>query len=319
MALIDDLQAETFHDRGGLRFITDKYALRTVLRKAHCFVLDEGTSRLTTDFSMAIAHDLDEARHLAVPPFPVTWFDIDNAARLQRTRELGISLTKNAATNPVQRVGWLIEQHPQQQTAYRMTYAVNTEKQVIVAPLSFGWDTAGFPSPWIATDSTPHDLDVGFAVFGVPNTGVRGIWLGHPPGSDGISRDPREKAVVVELMREVTGELRHIFGLLIALGHGVQVDTGPARPLSAPVQIKGKTLLPLEHKTLVIHLKKKQTPESTVARAITGIKHRWHEVRSHLRTYKNPDGTVKYRKIIAAHARGDEKLGRIEKTYRVKT
>ena len=53
------------------------------------------------------------------------------------------------------------------------------------------------------------------------------------------------------------------------------------------------------------------------AKAITGVKHRWHEVRGHFRTKYNADGSIKWRIPIKPHERGDERLGKITKTYKV--
>jgi len=49
-----------------------------------------------------------------------------------------------------------------------------------------------------------------------------------------------------------------------------------------------------------------------VTRMVTHHKHRWHEVRGHWRTLKSG-----VRVPVRPHERGDERLGRIEKTYKV--
>jgi len=79
----------------------------------------------------------------------------------------------------------------------------------------------------------------------------------------------------------------------------------------------GKPLLALEHKELHLHLRPRHTAERVLARAITHHKHRWHEVRGHFRTLKNADGSVRKRVPVRPHERGDTRLGRIEKTYKV--
>jgi hypothetical protein len=123
-------------------------------------------------------------------------------------------------------------------------------------------------------------------------------------------------------MVEIAGELRHAWGFLIAIGAGhlgSQPMTAP-QPLHTDIRTmpNGKPLLPLEHKLLHLHLRKNLTPEKVVARAVTHHKHRWHEVRSHWRTIKNKaDGTVKKRVPVKAHERGDERLGKITKTYKI--
>lgn len=51
--LIDLLQEATFGDSVPMQWVADKYALRGLLRKAHCFRLDSETSAMVADFSIA--------------------------------------------------------------------------------------------------------------------------------------------------------------------------------------------------------------------------------------------------------------------------
>jgi hypothetical protein len=59
------------------------------------------------------------------------------------------------------------------------------------------------------------------------------------------------------------------------------------------------------------------TAEKVALRAIIQAKKRYHEVRGHIRTLRNADGSIRKMVPVHAHHRGDERLGRIEKTYRV--
>jgi hypothetical protein len=127
---------------------------------------------------------------------------------------------------------------------------------------------------------------------------------------------------VYDIMAEMGGELRHIWGLLIALGAGqlgveAQMSDHPTPTGTPPVMKNGKPLLPLEHKLLHLHLAKRVTPAKVVLRAVSHHKNRQHEVRLHWRTYLNDDGTVKKRVPIKEHKRGDARLGVITKTYRL--
>ena len=136
--LIDRLHEATFTEPVGLQWIEDKYALRTLVRKAHCFTLDKVTSSLVGDFSLAIASDLEAARRMAIPPFPVTWIDVDNRARLSRMKELGVGLTANAETDAVHRVGWLI--HPDVANGGHFAhYVCQVDEGVTISPLAYWW------------------------------------------------------------------------------------------------------------------------------------------------------------------------------------
>lgn len=326
--LIDKVHEATFGDPVGLQWVKDKYALRGLLRKAHCFTLDADTSALIAEFSVAIAQDLDAARRLALPPFPVTWFDIDNRARLLRVKELGVSLTNNAEFDPVSRVGWLITPHPIFE--YCATYFTEGNFGVVSLPLSYGWHTR-------APTSAEQDLKYGAGTrtvnaalaFGVEgDSGVSPADASIYPASfgDDVDKfinvfDEQSGSQQAALMMEMAGELRHIWGLLIALGAGhlgAETTMTPQPAYAGPrVMAKGKELLPLEHKTLTIKLHKRKTAKVVAAQAIFHARKRWHEVRGHWREYKNPDGSVRKRVPVKPHERGDKHLGVIEKTYKV--
>jgi hypothetical protein len=314
--LIDKLQEATFGDATPMQWVENKYALRMILRKARCFNIDTPTSALIADFSIAIATDLEAARHLAIPPFPVTWFEIDNIARLERMRALGVSLSKVAAGDDVvPNVGWLITRVAEGD--YCASYVSEFYDGVFVAPISFNWSTtsAHCHSAPAKVDLQPiNDLiraDLNATndkiCFGVRGTNVSTEHVMWAPASFQRNRFGNQEA---DLMRELQGELRHIWGLLIALGTSTVETTEGVKHEGPVVMAKGKPLLPLEHKTLKVHLGKKRTVIKVVERALHGVRKRWHEVRAHTRLLKSGA-----RIPVKSHARGDEKLGKITKTY----
>lgn len=319
--LIDSLHEATFTDSECLDFIKDRYAFRMLVRKAHCFTLDKDTSRLAADFSIAIKPDLEAARRLAVPPFPVTWIEMDCRARQTRAHELGI---KFASESPIEhvapRVGWLI--FPGDLGGYYILHVMDDVRGPLAFPLAFWWHN-GEPYPRDPRHEVDTILQALAFGFNNPNVSVNDCFA-HPspmhvnhnkPDNAGIGK------VIGEMMAEISGELRYVWGVLIALGAGhlgAEVSTSEAQRHQGPqVKIKDKTVLPLEHKILTIKLGKRLTVPKLVARAITHHKNRLHEVRGHWRAYKNDDGTVRKRVPVKSHKRGDERLGRIEKTYRV--
>lgn len=312
--LIDRVHAATFEDPIGLQWVRDKYALRTALRKATCFTLGPETSALISDFSFAVAADLDSARRLATPPYPVTWIDIDNRARLARIKELGGRLTTTAASaDVVDRVGWLITSP--EPDLHVMTYFCEVGQGILSSPLQYKWHTA---APSTLANELEHRMANDQYVFGLRDSGINvhdatlaRAWL--LPGEEEKDATPHEE----DLMLEISGELRHVFGLLVALAGGTEKVTraefGQAKKFEGrPLEAKGKTLLPLEHKTLTIHLNRRMTAEKAALRTLTGAKKRWHTVRTHLRHLKSGK-IVKVRE----HERGEEKLGKVTKTYRV--
>jgi hypothetical protein len=323
--LIDRLHEAMFGNPIGLQWIKEKYDFRTILRKAHCFTLDRDTSRLTADFSVAIASDLESARQMAIPPFPVTWIDLDNQARIDRVKELGIPLTKTAEGGllgpVVPRVGWLIWPAVDLGGFYA-AYCCEVEQTLMMAPLCYWWHT-GKPNPDPEDDAdTKHDF-MRWMTFGVRDCNVNPVdaYPSVTPMHIDVLKQDAMRDDVRGLMTEIAGEMRHIWGFLIALGAGqlgLEAKTSPqAKPLTERRMPNGKPLLPLEHKVLHLHLAKKATPVKIVARMTTHHKNREHEVRAHFRKLKNKDGTVRARVPVKSHKRGDERLGKIEKTYKV--
>jgi hypothetical protein len=321
--LIDILHEATFTNPIGLQWVKDKYQLRMTLRKAHCFTLDDETSRLVADFSLAIAHDLESVRRMVIPPFPVTWIDINNVARINRIAECGVGLTDTASRPDVcPRIGWLIHPAP---NGFYATYVAAVEQGAMTAPLSYWWHTgehgtSSLPFKLCPDKHSPDEMAaVQRVLFGVMNCNV------NPEDAavaeTGWHSDVKSEPQVQMLMNEIAGELRHIWGFLLALGAGhlgAETSTTP-QPKHSDIRTmsNGKPLLPLEHKILHLHLGKRTDPKKLVARAISQHKHRLHEVRGHWRTIRNPDGTVKKRVAVKDHKRGDERLGVITKTYRV--
>jgi len=314
--LIDRLHEATFDNKEGLRWIKEKYELRTLVRKAHCFTLDSDTSAMVADFSIAISRDLESARRMALPPFPVTWIELDNRARLQRIRDRGVRLTSGAGPieETMTRVGWLIYPDMEMGGFYAM-YVTALDDILFTSPGSFWWH-GGSPDP---AGAKIEDADsVSKMALGVMESNVCPYDAFPSPSrlyADFLKMEKTPGDEVLMMMNEIAGELRHIWGFLIALGAGqlgVEARTSEARKHDGPLRImkNGKPLLPLEHKTLHLHLARKMTANSVIARAVTHHKNREHEVRGHFRHLKSG-------KLIPvrSHTRGDERLGKIEKTY----
>lgn len=322
--LIDRVHEATFTNPVGIQWIEDKYALRGLLRKAHCFTVDDATSELIADFSLAIGHDLDTARRMAIPPFPVTWIDINNAKRLARIKSFGVPLTESAQGikdgSVVERVGWLI--HPAEIGGHFLTYFTEVEQGVMMAPLSFWWhNNEARPIPM--DDRDPEmDKYLQFLTHGVKDGNCDSCDAYPSPTPMHIKLKKNYSGQVRDLMKEVAGELRHVWGFLIAIGSaqfGMTPQTA-AQPLHTDIRKmpNGKPLLPLEHKTLHLHLRRSVVPTKALLRAMTKHRMRHHDVRGHWRMLKNPDGTLRKRVPVKPHERGDKLLGRIEKTYTVK-
>jgi hypothetical protein len=326
--LIDKVHEATFTNPIGLQWFNDLYGLRTLLRKAKCFTIDDETSKMVADFSIAIGHDLESTRRISLPPFPVTWIDINNRARLDRIKELGGRLTPTASGEtegpPVERVGWLI--HPaQDMDGYYMTYFCEVGQGILAAPLSYWWH-CGEPNDASAVDDSDQTSQyvkrLTFGMADAVNVSTHDACVMvtpmhiEPPNSQG------HREQISNMMTEIAGELRHLWGLLLALNatsqFGVEASMADQLKHSDVRQMpNGKPLLPLEHKVLHLHLRKRWPAAKVVQGTIAHHKVRWHEVRGHVRTLRNADGSIRKQVPVKPHERGDKELGRIEKTYLV--
>lgn len=311
--LIDLLHEATFTSPPGMAVIRDAYELRMVLRKAHCFTLDKATSAMVADFSLATLPDLEASRQMAIPPFPVTWIELDNFARLKRMFELKFPLRDySPEVPPTERIGWLIHPAPEA-TGYYATYVTQTDIGIWIAPMSYWWHTFD-PNPEKPTPERSAET-LEWLAFGTRGNVATYDAFPHPSNLH-IHYTGMDPQKMVDVMKEMSGELRHIWGFLIALGAGhlgaqATYTPQPKPTTTPPIMKNGKPLLPLEHKVLHLHLAKK-TPAKIVAQAITHHHNRRHEVRAHWRQLKSGK-----RVPIKSHERGDATLGRIEKTYHV--
>jgi hypothetical protein len=197
----------------------------------------------------------------------------------------------------------------------------------MVAPLAFWWHCgpANTPSPKIDAATAAEAMTyLRWVVFGVKEGNVNPMdaFSGPTPMHidslirAGTSGDTKGyPAHVTELLEEIAGELRHVWGFLIALGagqHGVEASHTPqALPPTDRKMPNGKPLLPLVHKVLHLHLAKRTTTDKVIARAVTHHHNAEHKVRAHFRLLKKSGRRVP----VKAHKRGDIRLGRVEKTY----
>jgi len=319
-------------------FVSDAYAMRNVLRKAQKFTLDNESSAKVSDFSIAIAKDLESARAIAIPPYPLTWVELDNNARHTRAQELGIKkvgvankitmedinpFTAYDSSRPVPRIGWLIERHHNQHTAFKMTFVGEVDAKVnagcvFVTPWAWAWDIEGNECPWsILSYSIPPDK-VSHYSFGVhPSVSVAKSWIVNSYGS----YKPFLKDI--EVLQEFAGELRNCWGLLVALGslptidHAVIRIENPNDTPVEPIKIKDKIVQPFVLRNVTLRIPRLRNINKVVQRCLEGVRKRRHEVRGHFRHYRNAEGVVVRKVWIQEHERGDIALGRVEHRYRV--
>jgi hypothetical protein len=312
------------------------------LRKAQKFVFDLDSSRKIAEFSFEIQNDLDGARQAARAPYPITWIEYNNAERLRHAKTLGVHFVQNDPMDgfdPVQYAGWL-ERHQTQHSAYRMTYVGDLGVQqgakvnagwrwdeaekgaypLYVSSWGWMWDVEGKDLPWepLALNIAPHLVNQ--YLFGIHELQSTTSHVGFCM-SYGRYKETHDTE---RLLLEFAGELRHVFGLLLALGslptidHTiVRIDNPNEQPVAEPRKVGDKTILPFAYRTVTLRIPRLRDPNKVVQRVLEGIRKRRHGVRGHWRNYRDAQGNVVRRVWVNDHERGDASLGRVEHDYRV--
>ena len=272
----------------GLHYLKDRSALLTALRRSQRFIFDDNSSRLIAEASIEIADYLDEARKMAIPPFPYTFVQIDNVARITKIHDMGIPLTRSAKIDPVPDVGWLIERHQTQHTAYRASYVCLTDLGMLVSPWAWSWDiTDDKTCPWDKYYETDGSSAIVSSMFGMHNPNVHQCWMTTGYADRDRIADKSFSSAVTEL----SGELRHIFGFLTLLNQIPQEVSEPkrSRTYSASVVGSDKKATPLEYRDAILRLPQRKSLSKIIKRACLGIRKRYHPVRTQWRTFKKTE------------------------------
>jgi hypothetical protein len=262
---------------------------------------------------------LDDCRYFSRLPHPVTWIEYRLAAmvakEIEATAEHGYRsidevderLVKYANT----KIGWLLEQHPQIETAVSVQYFIGMQadgKTVIHRyPIAVTWCTDDTPLPWPSLQFTDEDNLLRSASAFV--TGVRGY---HRPnvGMRALHADASlEWAKPLQDRARMMWAFLSTFNKIPIIGEHQVV---PARGFVA----RGSYRRFLDYKVLTINIPE-QAGLRKIARQVIGIiRRRAHLVRGHWRDdWRLPKGNKSL--WIHEHQRGDASVGFVTHDYEV--
>lgn len=239
--------------------------------------------------------------------------------------------------------GWLIEQHPQLDVAYRMhLFTWNPDPaeadshgfQVWAFPVMFTWTADDTVSPWrsiLGAGSSP-DATVASAIMGHETPSVS---IAQSELMGGIRYKP---SGIVALLREWAGVGRRAWALLATINDLplVYSDVRASKGFVA----RGRYRRFLDHRTITINVPQKDQTK-LAKQLITLIRHRAHQVRGHWRDdwrqkpsarcpqlvetglhAWNAEGFCErchgHRIWVHEHQRGDASLGFVTHDYLVK-
>src|SRR5262245_39087802 len=129
--LIDDLYRATFANATNPGWANNA-AMRDKLRGANRFVLDEDMAVMLAELSTATFRKtqhgsaarhalIEQIRHGARAPFPLTWIEYPLRPCMTRIHDLLETEQRTAPGEIPEIEGWLIEQHPGVEAAFMLT------------------------------------------------------------------------------------------------------------------------------------------------------------------------------------------------------
>jgi hypothetical protein len=332
---------------------------RERLIRARKFVLDEQMSAFLADLSNAAIQEatrheaedggeacvtlMDGARRMARAPFPTTWIEYDMIARRKRSLEEWKAAYWNWQPDQEDtvcpRVGWLIEQHPGIEAAYKLTefveWAGGIKDRIAVMPYAYTWvadDTLVIPwqsLPWSGEGREASEVASGVMGYCTPHIGIAPTevfpaWL-KMGGPD----------CVVDQMKETMGEVRAAFMLLASLNR-IPTVYDHVRPQKGYVA-KGNYRRFFEHTVIRLTLPAHRSPKTLALRVLVAARRKGHEVRGFWRNdWRHPrtpgcdhvwinrdehslvcQHCEGRRLWIKPHHRGDDRIGYILHDYSV--
>lgn len=346
---IDEVIRESYRDK----FIPASYRDRLI--RARKFILDESMSAFLADLSNAAIseaykhHDTDHgeamynlmhgARRMAKAPFPITWIEYDCVARRKRSKsewpQYQYKTSGHYVINDddiIPRTGWLIEQHPSLDAAYRLTCFIGGGHGICtVEPFAYTWVTDDATViPWHPIPISNEGRQASELA-----TGCMGLLTPH------INMTPTEMFKLwghddtKTQMLEMVGELRATFMLLTSINRLTTTyeHVRPAKGYFA----KGKYRHFVEHSVIRLMVPGGKSTKTLAMRALVPIRRRAHEVRGFWREdWRHPRSPTcqhvwiniderhlgcQYcdakRLWVASHQRGDASLGFVLHDYSV--
>jgi hypothetical protein len=277
--LIDLAIRESFKRHDGLV----PGGMRETLVRAHKFLLSYEMSGYLADLTNAAFFEspdrslalVDAARRQARLPFPVTWIEYDCRARKVRSHQAYAKSqypTTGSLVTPdriIPRIGWLLEQHPQIGTAFKMTEFVELDGTAARLPFSSTWvcdDQTVIPwpaMPWAGISSRERsEIATGVMGYVSDRISLTGI-------ADG------------GILKETIGELRCAL-MLLATINDLPVTFDAVRPSKGYVA-RGQYRRFIEHSIIHLTVPEHRSLKTLAARALTNLRRRAHEVRGHFR------------------------------------
>jgi len=262
---------------------------------------------------------IENMRHSARLPFPVTWIEFDHHALFKRRKELAPEQVTSEPEQTCKNEGWLLVQHPGLDTVFHSTLVfgdiINQDRYMpgLPAPYSWAWscdDETHLPYAPVAQVSSENHcrIPVGISDYNTPF-----VKIIYRPGLEKKYQDPHEIAGFDHMfLKEFVGDLRYTWALLATL-NDLPVENKIVET-SKGFLGRGKFRKFLTHSLITLKVPTKESRVKLARKLIALSRRRRHEVRGHFRKdWRNPLEKI----WIPAHERGDATLGFVTHSYKV--
>jgi len=321
--------------------------MRESLTAARRFVLDSAMSAFMADLAVAsfsfsktnfgsLASKLSEQlRVSARAPHKAIWIEYDHLSFQNRSNDLR-GLSPPDPKEIPQREGWLIEQHPQVETAFIMHLFSWAEDDVFYTfPVAYAWTTDDSPLPWntivdqrMATDDDNVVAFLSELIVGVPGYQTTRVGIVRSPLI--IDAHPEIHDPIKDLVIEWAGTIRRTWALLATIND---------IPLEKKFTVAAKGFISrgqyrkfLNHSTLTLAIPGRADPRKVARNLVALARRRAHQVRGHWRLdYRHPGDPLcqhqwnveqrcacgAHRSWVHEHQRGDASVGFVTHSYAV--
>lgn len=337
--LADGLLRESFKPHW--RHADKTASFRNALLRARRFVLDSEMSSFMADLSYAALSKyaarnavlLENMRKSARLPHKITWIEYDLKARQNRVEtEYYNTIAKNSPSKG----GWLLETHPDIDTAFRMTECVlSAEADLLPTPnvISWTWMADDRPLPWpnvwtsipLKTRSLHtigfggiKDLRLMYEVdTDLENSSISEAALGmggYQTNQVGVIRSHVAKEATMKKILEMSdlscGELRYVWALLSTINE-IPV-TGSRVASTTGFVARGGYRKYLDHDVIILRVPGHKTIRELAQAIVRAARRKAHVVRGHFRKDHWRPGK---RIWVHEHERGDRSLGFVIHDY----
>ena len=278
-------------------------------------------------------------------PYEAIWIEYDLRAYQAHANEIRGTKPPEPWEIP-SREGWLIQQHPNVDTAYVMHMFTQDATDDPIRedgfdlwtfPFAFGWCADDSPLPWWPTLMIEDGSSLSFQLVGVggyerPNVNcVRSALIVDPKRDDDSIRRYQS------LLREWTGVVRRVWALLATM-NDLPTTIGEVRQTKGFLS-RGSIRKYLSHSTITLNIPARKDARVLARQMIAAAHRRRHPVRAHWRDdWRNPPASQcdhlweivdeaadriqcarcrGRQTFIHKHERGDATLGWVSHSYNV--